>query len=107
MQILSINVKEEQTFATTFLKEALWIIVGSILIGLSAQAKIPLEFSPIPITLQSLVILLIGRFYGSHRAALTVAGAFEVLAANGCLRIAVLFAASKEETKTRADCNSL
>ncbi|MCL4394964.1 MAG: biotin transporter BioY [Chloroflexi bacterium] len=45
------------------------VIGGSILLALSAQVAIPLPFSPVPVTAQTLVVLLIGATYGSRRAA--------------------------------------
>src|SRR5512146_2914983 len=46
------------------------IVAGSLLLALSAQVVIPLPFSPVPITGQTLVVLLIGATYGSRRGAL-------------------------------------
>ncbi len=46
------------------------IVGGSLLLALSAQVAIPLPFSPVPITGQTLVVLLIGATYGSRRGAL-------------------------------------
>lgn len=43
---------------------------GSLLLALSAQVAIPLPFSPVPITGQTLAVLLIGVSYGSRRGAL-------------------------------------
>lgn len=48
------------------------VIAGSLLIALSARIIIPLPFSPVPITGQTLVVLLIGMVLGSRRGALTV-----------------------------------
>ena len=36
------------------------VIGGSLLIGLCAQVKIPLPFSPVPITGQTFAVLMIG-----------------------------------------------
>ncbi|MSP14023.1 MAG: biotin transporter BioY [Chloroflexi bacterium] len=46
------------------------IIGGSLLIGLSAQISLPLPFSPVPITGQTLMVLLAGMVLGSRRGAL-------------------------------------
>ncbi len=48
------------------------VIFGSLLIALSARIVIPLPFSPVPITGQTLMVLLIGMVLGSRRGALTV-----------------------------------
>ena len=52
--------------AKTFL-----IVVGSLLLAMSAQIKIP--FYPVPVTGQTLVVLLIGMTYGPRLGGATVA----------------------------------
>ncbi len=42
---------------------------GSLLIALAAQIAIPLPFSPVPITGQTLAVLLVGVLLGSRRGA--------------------------------------
>jgi biotin transport system substrate-specific component len=49
--------------------EVLSVVAASGLIALSAQVAIPLPFSPVPLTLQPLAILLVGAALGSTRAA--------------------------------------
>ncbi len=46
------------------------IVMGSLLIALSAQIVIPLPFSPVPITGQTLAALLVGAALGSRRGVL-------------------------------------
>ena len=46
------------------------ILCGSLLIALSAHVAIPLPFSPVPITGQTLAVLLVGALLGSRRGAL-------------------------------------
>jgi biotin transport system substrate-specific component len=48
------------------------IIFGSILLGILAQISIWIPFSPVPITGQTLGVLIIGGILGSKRGALTV-----------------------------------
>lgn len=48
----------------------LLVLAGSALIALSAQASVPMW--PVPMTLQTLAITIIGLTYGSRLAALTV-----------------------------------
>ena len=50
---------------------ALMVLGGALLIGLGAQASVPMF--PVPMTLQTLAITLIGLTYGSRLAAVTVA----------------------------------
>lgn len=52
--------------------DALLIAGGSLLIALSAQIAVRLPFSPVPITAQTLTVLLLGALLGRRRAALTV-----------------------------------
>ncbi|HHS97272.1 MAG TPA: biotin transporter BioY [Chloroflexi bacterium] len=51
----------------------LFLILGSsLLIGLGAQVAIPLPFSPVPVTGQTLAVLLTGAMLGSRRGSLAV-----------------------------------
>ncbi len=51
--------------------KAFLIVVGSLLLAISAQVKIP--FYPVPVTGQTLVVLLIGMTYGVRLGGATVA----------------------------------
>ena len=53
-----------------FLRNALLVIGGSLALTLSAKAQVP--FWPVPITMQSMVALLIGIGFGSRLGALTI-----------------------------------
>jgi biotin transport system substrate-specific component len=46
------------------------ILAGTLFIALSARVAIPLPFSPVPITGQTLAVLLMAVLLGSHRASL-------------------------------------
>ena len=48
------------------------IACGSMLVALTAQISIPLPFSPVPVTGQTLAVLLIGALLGSRRGALSL-----------------------------------
>ena len=48
------------------------VIGGSLLIGLCAQVKILLPFSPVPITGQTFAVLMIGTLLGAWRGSLAV-----------------------------------
>jgi biotin transport system substrate-specific component len=52
--------------------DALLIVSGSLLIALAAQVAIRLPFSPVPVTGQTLAVLLVGALLGSRRGALSV-----------------------------------
>ena len=52
--------------------QILLIIASSLLIAISAQFSIHLPFSPVPITGQTLVILLLGVLLGKNRGATAV-----------------------------------
>jgi len=48
------------------------LIAGSLLIGLCAQIKIWLPFSPVPVTLQTFAVLMLGALLGCRRGGLCV-----------------------------------
>ncbi|MFA4030075.1 MAG: hypothetical protein GDYSWBUE_001470 [Candidatus Fervidibacterota bacterium] len=54
-------------------RELSLVLFGSMLLMLLSQARIPLPFTPVPITLQTFGVLLIGLSFGSLRGAITVA----------------------------------
>ena len=58
------------TIARAALYDFTLIIGGSLLIALSAQVAIPI--GPVPITMQTLAVLLVGALLGSRRGALSV-----------------------------------
>jgi len=55
-----------------FVYNAVLVIAGSIIVALSAKIVIPLPFSPVPVTGQTLAVLLVGALYGSKRGSLAV-----------------------------------
>lgn len=60
---LSIDSKIANTFA---------ILIGSLLIGILAQISIPIPFSPVPITGQTIGVVLVGGVLGSKRGAISI-----------------------------------
>ncbi len=48
------------------------VVVFSVLVGLSAQVSIPLPFTPVPITMQTLMVLLTGMLLGSRLGSITI-----------------------------------
>ena len=61
--ILSIDDKTANIFT---------ILIGSLLIGILAQISIPIPFSPVPITGQTIGVVLVGALLGSKKGALSV-----------------------------------
>lgn len=60
-------------FATkTYLQEVFIVLAMSFLIGLAAPISIPLFFTPVPITLQGSLILMLSILLGGKRTAIAV-----------------------------------
>lgn len=57
---------------SALLYDAALVLAGSLLIALSAQIAIPLPFSPVPITGQTMAVLLVGALLGARRGSLAV-----------------------------------
>jgi biotin transport system substrate-specific component len=53
--------------------DAALILGGSLIVALSAQLTVRLPFSPVPITGQTLAVLLVGALLGSRRGAMSLA----------------------------------
>ncbi len=65
-------VPSQPTQTSNLVKDALLVLGFSIFLALVAQISIPLPFTPVPITGQTLGVLLIGATLGSRRGALTL-----------------------------------
>lgn len=68
---------QADVFRPTLKKNVWWynlalILSGSLFVALFAQIALPLPFSPVPITGQTLAVLMIGALYGSWRGGLTL-----------------------------------
>lgn len=61
------------TAAHRLLKETVLTVAGVLAIAILAQVAMPLPFTPVPMTGQTLAVLLIGASYGSRRAFRTTA----------------------------------
>ena len=57
---------------TAWIYDAALVAGFSLVIALGAQVAIPLPFTPVPVTLQTLAVLLAGCLLGSSRGALAV-----------------------------------
>jgi biotin transport system substrate-specific component len=55
-----------------FLRRAMAVTLGALVVALSAQFEIPLSFSPIPITLQGAALILVGLALGPRYGALAL-----------------------------------
>ena len=54
-------------------RDAVLVAGGAAVVGLSAQVVIPLPFTPVPLTLQTLTVLLVGSVLGSVRGLTSMA----------------------------------
>ena len=53
-------------------RELTLVIGGSLAIAAAAQLRVPLPFTPVPVTAQTFAVLLIGMLFGAKRGAATV-----------------------------------
>jgi biotin transport system substrate-specific component len=53
-------------------REIILVLSGAALIALSAQVRIPLPFTPVPLTGQTFAVLLLAAMYGSRRGPVAV-----------------------------------
>jgi biotin transport system substrate-specific component len=53
---------------TSWLRDVILILLGALFVAALAQVKIPLPFTPVPLTGQTLAVLLVGATLGSRRA---------------------------------------
>ena len=59
--------------AAGWLRDATLIVLGALFVAALAQVKIPLPFTPVPLTGQTFAVLLVGAVLGSKRAAASMA----------------------------------
>jgi len=64
---LAVQIEKKLAIQNSWLKDVALIVVGSLLIAASAQVRIYLPGTPVPLTLQTLVVLLIGAAFGAWR----------------------------------------
>ncbi|EQC50599.1 biotin transporter BioY [Bacteriovorax sp. DB6_IX] len=65
------DVKFKSSLKKGHLTNLLLIVAGVVFLALMAQVAIELPFSPVPITGQTLGVLIIGSLYGARRATMT------------------------------------
>ena len=54
----------------SLLRQVIQVLAASLFIGLCAQIKIPLFFTPVPLTGQTFAVILVGALLGSRKGAL-------------------------------------
>jgi len=57
----------EHTFVSEGVRQVALVVGGSLLVALCARVTIPLPFTPVPLTVQNLGVLLVGLLLGSRR----------------------------------------
>jgi biotin transport system substrate-specific component len=72
MAALAQSVGRRARAETNLALDAVLVVLGSLLMGLVAQLSIKLPFTPVPVTGQTLGVLLIGGALGSVRGALSM-----------------------------------
>lgn len=72
--------REQGFFVSTAWLDAFQVIGASVFLALCSQISIPLFFSPIPMTLQTFAVLLIGASMGCRKGSLAVLGYFAQIA---------------------------
>lgn len=63
MSLLPLHIEKRENFSL----DVIQVFGGSLFLALLSQIKIPLFFTPVPLTLQTLGILLMGAFLGSRK----------------------------------------
>ena len=66
------DVLRPQTRGAAWLYDAALIVSGTVVVALSAQFAFRLPFTPVPITLQTLSVLLVGLLLGSIRGSISM-----------------------------------
>lgn len=59
--------------AANWLRDAVLVVSGALLVAVLAQIEIPLPLTPVPITGQTFGVLLVGAVLGSKRGAASLA----------------------------------
>jgi biotin transport system substrate-specific component len=73
MTALAEAIPRPRNRSASFVVDAVLVIGGSLFIAALAQVSIKLAFTPVPITLQTFGVLLIGTAYGWRLAGLSIA----------------------------------
>ena len=60
----------KKTLSQKLIKQTIYVLIGSLLLTISAKVKIP--FYPVPMTMQTFIVLILGISLGSKLGSLTV-----------------------------------
>jgi biotin transport system substrate-specific component len=63
------SVSIPQSVSERYVRNVLLVVGASLIIAIAAQIAIPVPFSPVPLTMQPLAVLMIGVFLGARRGA--------------------------------------
>ena len=66
------DILRPQARRLAWLYDLVLVLGGSLLVALSAQVAFPLPFSPVPVTAQTLAVLLVGALLGSVRGGVSL-----------------------------------
>ncbi len=69
---LAFEITQTDPKRLSLMRDSLWVLSGSIVLALSSKASLVLPGTVIPMTLQTLAVLLLATTLGSHRAAAAV-----------------------------------
>ena len=72
MKLVSISQVHATYIRESVLRSAAQVVLASVFMGLLAQIKVTLPFTPIPLSLQSFAVMLIGVFLGPKKGVLAV-----------------------------------
>jgi len=68
-----VNLARPKSWSYALLFDILFVFGGSLFLGLMAQLALPLWFTPVPLSMLTLGVLLVGAAMGSRKGALAVA----------------------------------
>ena len=71
-QTIGRDIRRDNTMASVLI-DSMLVVTGALVMALLAQLSIKLPFTPVPVTGQTLGVLLIGGAYGAVRGATTMA----------------------------------
>ena len=70
---VSLESRDDPSSQAGWLRHTAAIGLGAAIVALSAQVVVPVAFSPVPMTLQPLAVLIVGGLLGAPRGAAALA----------------------------------